>query len=170
MGSVRDLATHSKENVLAAVGLGRFVYVYNTANKKMIAKVYLKQKLNCVLFSSEGRTKSTGSKDDASRSSPRRKKTKRNLQVSEDSEENGSDACSTSNEEMSDNGCSHVNGFSRVNRECCSHGSGVEESSVQASQKRKKRNAEEKEEEEEDREECAAVSRMVKDSKKIRRK
>lgn len=54
MGSVRDIACHATENVVAVAGLGRFAYLYNAVNRKMLAKVYLKQKLNCVLFSAQG--------------------------------------------------------------------------------------------------------------------
>ncbi|CAK9028687.1 unnamed protein product [Durusdinium trenchii] len=53
MGAIRDLDVHCSGKALAAVGLGRFAYVFPTAGKQMLTKVYLKQKLNCVLMSSE---------------------------------------------------------------------------------------------------------------------
>mmetsp|Transcript_61871 Transcript_61871/g.138163 ORF Transcript_61871/g.138163 Transcript_61871/m.138163 type:complete len:448 (+) Transcript_61871:65-1408(+) len=53
MGAIRDVDVHCSGKALAAVGLGRFAYVFPTVGKEMICKVYLKQKLNCVLMSSE---------------------------------------------------------------------------------------------------------------------
>lgn len=55
MGSIRGVDVHCSGNALVAVGLGRFAYVFETKNKRMISKVYLKQKLCSVLFSSEER-------------------------------------------------------------------------------------------------------------------
>lgn len=66
MGAVRDIDVHSSGSVLAAVGLGRFAFVFETKRKKMISKVYLKQKLCSVLLSSEAysNTKGAGSDDE----------------------------------------------------------------------------------------------------------
>ncbi|CAE7450366.1 WDR74 [Symbiodinium natans] len=53
MGAIRDIDVHCSGKALAAVGLGRFAYVFPTVGREMICKVYLKQKLNCVLMSRE---------------------------------------------------------------------------------------------------------------------
>lgn len=57
MGSIRDLDVHCSGEAVVAVGLGRFAYVFDPRKKLVQSKVYLKQKLNCVLFSSEARAK-----------------------------------------------------------------------------------------------------------------
>jgi len=55
MGSIRAIDTHCDGDALVAVGLGRSAYVFSTRKKLMTEKVYLKQKLGAVLFSSEAR-------------------------------------------------------------------------------------------------------------------
>ena len=50
-GSVRSLTLPSTLPYLAAVGLDRFVRVFNFSKHSLISKVYLKQHLNCVIFS-----------------------------------------------------------------------------------------------------------------------
>jgi len=52
-GSIRDVQVHPGGEVLVAVGLGRFAYIFSTKKRDMLSKVYLKQKLKCVLFSEE---------------------------------------------------------------------------------------------------------------------
>ena len=49
-GSVRCLALHPTEPLLASVGLDRFLRVHSTVNRKQLCAVYLKQKLNGVTF------------------------------------------------------------------------------------------------------------------------
>ena len=49
-GSVRALALHPSEPVLASVGLDRFLRVHSTASRKQLAAVYLKQHLTGVAF------------------------------------------------------------------------------------------------------------------------
>lgn len=44
-GCVRALALHPDLPLLASVGLDRFLRVHNTATRKLLAKVYLKQQL-----------------------------------------------------------------------------------------------------------------------------
>merc|ERR1712194_892972 len=53
MGSIRGLNVHPGGHAIAAVGLGRFAYVFETKRKAMVSKVYLKQKLNAVLMAGE---------------------------------------------------------------------------------------------------------------------
>ena len=63
MGAIRDIDVHCSGKALAAVGLGRFAYVFPTVGREMICKVYLKQKLNCVLMSREEMEKPKKDKD-----------------------------------------------------------------------------------------------------------
>jgi ribosome biogenesis protein NSA1 len=49
-GSVRKLVKHPTLPRMAAVGLDRMLRVYDTKKRKQLDCVYLKQRLNCVLF------------------------------------------------------------------------------------------------------------------------
>jgi len=49
-GAIRSVAYHPTEPLLAAVGLDRFLHICNTTNRKHVAKVYLKQRMNHVLW------------------------------------------------------------------------------------------------------------------------
>lgn len=53
-GSVREIALHPTMEVLATVGLDRVMRVFDISTRKQLHRVYLRQKLNCVLVSSEG--------------------------------------------------------------------------------------------------------------------
>eukprot|EP00415_Alexandrium_ostenfeldii_P000160 UN0160 len=64
MGSVRSVDVHPSGEVLAAVGLGRFAYIFDIRKKQMTEKVFLKQKLCSVLFSSEERKVSKADDDE----------------------------------------------------------------------------------------------------------
>jgi len=64
MGSIRALDVHKSGEALAAVGLGRFAYVFETKRRRMSSKVFLKQKLCSVLMSGEDRKGSKGASDD----------------------------------------------------------------------------------------------------------
>lgn len=50
IGSVRALAVHATEPLLASVGLDRFLRVHNTVTRRQLADVYLKQHLTGVAF------------------------------------------------------------------------------------------------------------------------
>jgi len=52
-GSVRGIQMHQSEPMIAAAGLDRFMRVYDVNTRKQLNKVYLKQKLNAVLFSTQ---------------------------------------------------------------------------------------------------------------------
>lgn len=52
-GSIRDIAIHPTMNVVATVGLDRIMRVFDTESRQQLHRVYLRQRLNCVLFSSE---------------------------------------------------------------------------------------------------------------------
>ena len=52
-GSIRDIAVHATGKYLATVGLDRIMRVYDIATRQQLHRIYLRQRLNCVLFSSE---------------------------------------------------------------------------------------------------------------------
>ena len=52
-GSVREIALHPTMEVMATVGLDRVMRVFDVATRQQLHRVYLRQKLNCVLVSSE---------------------------------------------------------------------------------------------------------------------
>ena len=53
-GSIRQLKKHPSSNVLACVGLDRMLRLFDCTSKKQLDCVYLKQRLNCVLFGQDG--------------------------------------------------------------------------------------------------------------------
>ncbi|EGC30475.1 hypothetical protein DICPUDRAFT_41400 [Dictyostelium purpureum] len=53
VGSIRDVQIHPTLPLLATVGLDRFLRVYNLDSRKMLQKVFLKQRLSGILFSKE---------------------------------------------------------------------------------------------------------------------
>ncbi|CAN0003940.1 unnamed protein product [Discosporangium mesarthrocarpum] len=59
-GSVRSMALHSSLPVLACVGLDRIARVYDVRSAEELFHVYLKQRLNAVLFDEEGRVADKG--------------------------------------------------------------------------------------------------------------
>jgi len=50
-GSIRDIDFHPSIPAISAVGLDRFLHLFDTKTRKSIIKIYLKQRLNKVLFS-----------------------------------------------------------------------------------------------------------------------
>ncbi|TDH70038.1 hypothetical protein CCR75_000891 [Bremia lactucae] len=54
VGSIRDLACHPTLPFVAAVGLDRMVHVFDTLTRKLRYLIYAKQRLNAVLFTTEG--------------------------------------------------------------------------------------------------------------------
>ena len=52
-GSVRDIAIHPTLPRLATVGLDRIMRVFDSETRQQLHRVYLRQQLNAVLFSSE---------------------------------------------------------------------------------------------------------------------
>ena len=52
-GSVRQLKKHPTLPRLAAVGLDRMLRIYDTKTRKQLDCIYLKQRLNCVLFGAD---------------------------------------------------------------------------------------------------------------------
>ncbi|XP_014670024.1 PREDICTED: WD repeat-containing protein 74-like [Priapulus caudatus] len=51
-GSLRCVHCHPTEPLVASCGLDRFLRIHDVNTKKLLHKVYLKSKLNCLLFSS----------------------------------------------------------------------------------------------------------------------
>lgn len=54
VGSVRQLVKHPSINRMAAVGLDRMLRIYDTKTRKQVSCMYLKQRVNCVLFGPDG--------------------------------------------------------------------------------------------------------------------
>lgn len=52
VGSVRGLQCHPSQPVVASCGLDRFLRIHSLEDRKLQHKVYLKSRLNCLLFSS----------------------------------------------------------------------------------------------------------------------
>ncbi|XP_053544839.1 WD repeat-containing protein 74 [Bombina bombina] len=52
-GSVRSIQCHASLSLVATCGLDRFLRIHNYADKELLHKVYLKSRLNCLLFSSQ---------------------------------------------------------------------------------------------------------------------
>ncbi|XP_051901082.1 WD repeat-containing protein 74 [Pristis pectinata] len=52
-GSVRSIQCHPSLPLVASCGLDRFLRIHNVADKKLQFKVYLKSRLNCLLFTSQ---------------------------------------------------------------------------------------------------------------------
>jgi ribosome biogenesis protein NSA1 len=49
-GSVRSIALHPDLNIMACVGLDRFCRIYDLSSARECHTIYLKQRMNCVLF------------------------------------------------------------------------------------------------------------------------
>ena len=49
-GSVRQIIRHDSQPIIACVSLDRMLRIYDIASRRMISKVYLKQRLNCCTF------------------------------------------------------------------------------------------------------------------------
>lgn len=52
-GAVKSLALHPELPIIASVGLDRFLRVHNVDSKALLCKLYLKQQLTAVAWSSE---------------------------------------------------------------------------------------------------------------------
>ncbi|XP_041093981.1 WD repeat-containing protein 74 [Polyodon spathula] len=59
-GSVLSLQCHSSLPLVASCGLDRFLRVHNTQDRQLQHKVYLKSRLNCLLFSSQDKLQADG--------------------------------------------------------------------------------------------------------------
>jgi WD40 repeat protein len=54
-GALRDIVHHPDPSmpVVASVGLDRFLKIHHSITRRLIKRIYLKQKMNCILFSAE---------------------------------------------------------------------------------------------------------------------
>lgn len=52
-GAIRDIAIHLSGRYVATAGLDRIMRVYDMETREQMHRVYLRQRLNCVLFSAE---------------------------------------------------------------------------------------------------------------------
>ncbi|KAK1154991.1 hypothetical protein AOXY_G28052, partial [Acipenser oxyrinchus oxyrinchus] len=59
-GSVLSLQCHSSLPLVASCGLDRFLRIHNTQDGRLQHKVYLKSRLNCLLFSSRDKLEADG--------------------------------------------------------------------------------------------------------------
>eukprot|EP00971_Amphidinium_carterae_P286274 5684127-Amphidinium_carterae.1 len=66
MGAVRAIDVHCSGDAMVAVSVGRFAYLYDVRKRRDLGteKVYLKQKLCSVLFSSEAKQQVKDDADD----------------------------------------------------------------------------------------------------------
>lgn len=51
-GAVRGLQCHASQPVVASCGLDRFLRIHSLDDRKLLHKVYLKSRLNCLLLAS----------------------------------------------------------------------------------------------------------------------
>lgn len=63
-GSIRDIAFHPSGKYLATVGLDRIMRTYDVETRQQTNRVYLRQRLNCVLFSSEEQVQAFAKEED----------------------------------------------------------------------------------------------------------
>lgn len=56
-GAIKDISVHPTQQLVASVGYGRCLYLHEVESHQIVKRVYLKQRLNCVLFTAEGRKK-----------------------------------------------------------------------------------------------------------------
>ncbi|GLE01823.1 hypothetical protein PINS_up010661 [Pythium insidiosum] len=87
-GAVRDLACHPTLPFVAAVGLDRFVHVFDVNTRQYHSSIYAKQRLNAVLFCNDG-AKAFAATDDGEdgRAHKRRKHTHGDGEDEEDDDE-----------------------------------------------------------------------------------
>ena len=85
-GSIRDIAIHPSMNVVATVGLDRIMRVFDIETRQQLHRVYLRQRLNCVLFSSEELVQCFA-KEEESEKEEEEKESSDDLEVEEEEEE-----------------------------------------------------------------------------------
>eukprot|EP00112_Aurelia_sp_Birch-Aquarium-sp1_P024875 Seg803.11 transcript_id=Seg803.11/GoldUCD/mRNA.D3Y31 product="WD repeat-containing protein 74" protein_id=Seg803.11/GoldUCD/D3Y31 len=55
-GSIRSIQCHQTQDIVAAVGLDRFLRIFDVNTRALKSKIYLKSRLNCVLLSDKNYT------------------------------------------------------------------------------------------------------------------
>ena len=63
-GSVRQIIRHEQEPIIACVSLDRMLRIYEIKSRKLLSKVYLKQRLNCCQFAPQPRESNNSSSQD----------------------------------------------------------------------------------------------------------
>ena len=94
-GSVRDIAIHPTLPRLATVGLDRIMRVFDSESRQQLHRVYLRQQLNAVLFTSEEEVKMFAEESEES-------DVDNASDVNESSDMDGNDATDTNEKEISD--------------------------------------------------------------------
>lgn len=89
-GSIRDIAIHPSMNVVATVGLDRIMRVFDIETRQQLHRVYLRQRLNCVLFSSEELVQCFA-KEEESEKEEEEKESSDDLEVEDEEEEKDDD-------------------------------------------------------------------------------
>lgn len=93
-GSVRGIACHQSLPYVAVAGLDRKVHVYNIDSRKRVHSIYLKQRLNCVLFTDEGPTgtkRKLEAEEEAENVSSSDEEDYEGLEINDETDSNGSD-------------------------------------------------------------------------------
>eukprot|EP00808_Paulinella_micropora_P031466 g62319.t1 len=90
-GSLRSVCVHPAQPKIASVGLDRFLRVHDLQNRSLLAKFYLKQKLNAVLFSSWNPPAPSSNKRKGRQSSEKKKSTDEEEEDQEEEDEEGSE-------------------------------------------------------------------------------
>lgn len=96
-GSVRDIAIHPTLPRLATVGLDRIMRVFDSESRQQLHRVYLRQQLNAVLFTSEEEVKMFAEEESEEESD-----VDNASDVNESSDMDGNDATDTNEKEISD--------------------------------------------------------------------
>ena len=97
-GSIRDIAIHPSMNVVATVGLDRIMRVFDIETRQQLHRVYLRQRLNCVLFSSEELVQCFA-KEEESEKEEEEKESSDDLEIEEDEKEEKEDDLEVEEEE-----------------------------------------------------------------------
>ena len=92
-GSVRDIAIHPTLPRLATVGLDRIMRVFDSESRQQLHRVYLRQQLNAVLFTSEEEVKMFAEEESEESD------VDNESDVNESSDMDGNDATDTNEEE-----------------------------------------------------------------------
>lgn len=95
-GSVRDIAIHPTLPRLATVGLDRIMRVFDSESRQQLHRVYLRQQLNAVLFTSEEEVKMFAEEESEESD------VDNESDVNESSDMDGNDATDTNEKEISD--------------------------------------------------------------------
>ncbi|CEL99125.1 unnamed protein product [Vitrella brassicaformis CCMP3155] len=93
MGGIKAMCCHESGEYVLAVGLGRHAYIFHNQSRKLMTKVYLKQKLTAALFSSDPYVpplRAVKSENEETKTNTRAAQDKGTLEASDsDEDENG---------------------------------------------------------------------------------